>query len=937
MVSSLLDYGIESGENQQLVQAASAIKAKLLAVGEQAYANWLENAVGELQARDTTLLDAIGELPFPIVTTNYDTLLEKHLNRGTTHWNQPEQMQQVLGTLSNSIGHIHGVWSDPSSAVFSTEDYSAVLNSNPAQALQHSISSVKSLIYIGCGEGLRDPNLGQLTRWHAELFKPSGMHHFRLCLQSEVESLEKAHAVDHITPVAFGDNYSDLPQFISEMASVVDDVERSPRGLVRDVAQDARDRILSDIESDLILGQTGTATGGKIQQHLLPPILLPVPHSEFVKQQRTGKPIEKIDPHSVVGTDEFIVIAAESETGLTTAIKWFALKSSQDLGTAAPLYLSFRECKAKSNPLAKRAYTAAAGLGLLSGDGTIIDHVLALDDVHPGVRRIFSHVMSDLLDNDAIVKIIGCRQGDEDVIIDKLNQSGHEPRLLYVGKLGDAEVEHLVRNASPPDAERLVPVVNEVLRAEHLPRTPFSVSLLVSVLLSGGQVASTASQTAILEEYVSLLLGRGDPHEDSRFEIDQPGREALLACFAEILARKKVSAVPEAEAVQFFDTTMKSFDWPDSAIGIIHHLTELRVLHREENYIGFARSSFLFLFAAKRANVDHKFRDYLLDNALYYSAVVRDYSALVRSDGSVLESVLSTLPLDEELATQRTPYAVLEPVDAPPPPPGDSQPSDSQKHSGLQVRDHDDSDLAPFPVDSTTDISPLRKLMRSLELTSTVLRDSDQVEDLGLKSRAFRRVLNRWGHLVSVMQEDPQYSDLIDQIAKSLHDVDELRANDPEVLEEIVDELFRLFPAAVAAGGIESTLASRKLVLVFQREVAEGSLSQNDESAIAACLFAYSLREPGWSGAIRTLAAGVENSWLTRNFILRLLRSVYESAYSFASREDEENLLEACVEIFSRATRYDSDALRKRRLDQLREEMRRRRTLARSRVKMIDI
>ncbi|MGA4777991.1 SIR2 family protein [Cellulosimicrobium sp. AB352] len=943
LAENLLSYGIEDGDSDSMIQAASMVKKELRALGEQAYADWLAQSVGNLPIVDESLAKAINTLPFPVLTTNYDTLLERITGRRSAHWAEPGKMQTLLGGFTNDIGHLHGVWDAPDTPVFSTEDYSTVINADPAQHLQQAASSIKSLVYIGFGSGLDDPNFGQLLRWHRETFTVSGLHHYRLCRESEVAELVQVHAGDNIVTVPYGNEYEELPDFLTALADLAPTGERSSAGIVRDVVDEARTALLDTMQADLILGELPSDDPPSIESLVLPPVFLPVPHAEYVKERRTGDKksdkIEKIDPLTELNQTEFLVLVAESETGLTTALRWLAWKSSIDLVTAAPIVVSFRECRGGRKPLENRIAAAAREAGIVGSNGTMSEYILAIDDVNPGVPAVFERVMSALCECKQIGTIIGCRQGDEDAIVERLRRSGHEPRLRYLSKLGDKEVAQLVARAHPVGAERLTSDVLGVLQGENLPRTPFSVSLLIAVLVRGGMIGSSASQTAILEQYVAMLLGRGDPHEDSRFTVDQPGREALLSAYAEHLARTESAGMAEAAAVTKFSETMEAFDWSDSPIGIINHLVGLRVLRRTATgQIEFARSSFLFLFAAKQAATSPEFRAFLLEQPLYYAPVLQDYSALVRSDASVVRAVLDTLPSSEELATSRTPYEVLDQIEAPPAKTQDAdaetedEPVEDPYDSEFELTEHDDSDSLPFPVDGVQNLSPVRRLMRSLDLASTVLRDSDQVQDIELKDEAFALVLQRWGQLISVMHEDAQFNDFISELARSLHDVRELQETQPELLQEILNELSKIVPAALAGGGIESTLASRKLLRVFNRGIDRQSFLVDDETKIAACLFAFSLREPGWPGAIRKLLHAGGNLWLSRNFVYRLLREAHRTSPDSMSKDDREDLMEVCVEIFDRATKYDNDAARWRRLDQLRSDMRQQRQLALART-----
>ena len=50
----------------------------------------------------------------PIVTTNYDDLLEQSLGLASVDWCDPPAMQQALVGTDRAVVHLHGYWRRPS-------------------------------------------------------------------------------------------------------------------------------------------------------------------------------------------------------------------------------------------------------------------------------------------------------------------------------------------------------------------------------------------------------------------------------------------------------------------------------------------------------------------------------------------------------------------------------------------------------------------------------------------------------------------------------------------------------------------------------------------------------------------------------------------------------------------------------------------------------
>ncbi|MDQ1710820.1 MAG: hypothetical protein QOE45_270 [Frankiaceae bacterium] len=207
LVQSLLS----SGEPGDLVIAATKITA---ALGRQRYVWWLGDTVGRLELVDTQVPAALIDLGAPVATTNYDRLIEKSRGLPSATWQDPEEMQRIFRGLSDGVVHLHGIWTQPESVVFGNKSYEDVLRDQPTQALQQAVAVTKSLLFVGVGQGGDDPNIGGLLAWLANAARWSSNRHFWLCLESEVDRIDKK----LFSPVPYGRSHSDLAGFLRTLA-----------------------------------------------------------------------------------------------------------------------------------------------------------------------------------------------------------------------------------------------------------------------------------------------------------------------------------------------------------------------------------------------------------------------------------------------------------------------------------------------------------------------------------------------------------------------------------------------------------------------------------------------------------------------------------------------------------------------------------------------
>jgi tetratricopeptide (TPR) repeat protein len=104
--------------------------------------------------------------------------------------------------------------------VLGVRSYEAVLGDAHAVAMRNALASTRTLVFVGCGAGLADPNFGALRRWLAVVFASSPYRHYRLCLKEELADLWREHGLDErIVPLAYGDGHDDLGPFLRMLVS----------------------------------------------------------------------------------------------------------------------------------------------------------------------------------------------------------------------------------------------------------------------------------------------------------------------------------------------------------------------------------------------------------------------------------------------------------------------------------------------------------------------------------------------------------------------------------------------------------------------------------------------------------------------------------------------------------------------------------------------
>ncbi|HXH37940.1 MAG TPA: SIR2 family protein, partial [Thermoanaerobaculia bacterium] len=210
-VANLTRQQIESGDLDLLLGAAQTVRVKL---GND-FRAWLQDSVGKLTVKHAEVVDALHAVGMTLATTNYDHLL----GGPAIPWTDAAAVEEVLRGRRKGVIHLHGDYEHPESVILDLRSYAQVVSSRHANAILSAVRTLKTLVFVGCGDGLADPHFDEFFRWTEDALADSPFRHFILCRAKDVDELRRKHPPERkLYPLPYGAGYEELSLFLRSLA-----------------------------------------------------------------------------------------------------------------------------------------------------------------------------------------------------------------------------------------------------------------------------------------------------------------------------------------------------------------------------------------------------------------------------------------------------------------------------------------------------------------------------------------------------------------------------------------------------------------------------------------------------------------------------------------------------------------------------------------------
>lgn len=226
----LLNTLLDEARLEQRTQEGSNADAKIELVRmleENKGKDWVRRRAAELTSTLTiSSLDVIKwivRLRAPIVTTNYDTLLEQGIENlcrttcASVCWSKDDvtSLFEAIRRPRSSVIHMHGICTNPDSIIFGQSDYDELCDDLAVQAAMRAILTLRTVLFVGFGAGISDPHFVQLRNWMAKALTRPRIRHYQLTISREVRS--ELVPGDPIVRISYGDEYEHLGPFVRSL------------------------------------------------------------------------------------------------------------------------------------------------------------------------------------------------------------------------------------------------------------------------------------------------------------------------------------------------------------------------------------------------------------------------------------------------------------------------------------------------------------------------------------------------------------------------------------------------------------------------------------------------------------------------------------------------------------------------------------------------
>ncbi|OGE47118.1 hypothetical protein PENARI_c062G06790 [Penicillium arizonense] len=186
--------------------------------------SWLKKTFSGLEINQPAILDVLRDAHkegATLVTTNYDHILDDYCKlRSISPSDNPDDIKKFKSGELDGVFHLHGSYERPQDVVLNATDYVRVVNSEVKYMLEKFLM-FDTVLFVGCGGGLDDPNFGPLLNWLKEYQKNIPQRHCTLVRAGDTSDYRP------LKSLAYGQSYSDMAGYLRQILEPLSELRKT--------------------------------------------------------------------------------------------------------------------------------------------------------------------------------------------------------------------------------------------------------------------------------------------------------------------------------------------------------------------------------------------------------------------------------------------------------------------------------------------------------------------------------------------------------------------------------------------------------------------------------------------------------------------------------------------------------------------------------------
>ncbi|HSR93976.1 MAG TPA: metallophosphoesterase [Solirubrobacterales bacterium] len=622
--------------------------------------------------------------------------------------------------------------------------------------------------------------------------------------------------------------------------------------VMRLIAQAARElRVVPDEEVPATRSET-------IADVLVDPRFLTVPYGEAKAAATLDHGIagHETDVVETLLESNLVLVSGGAQSGVTSALHWILAKAYERDAGKMPASMSAGESSLGRSRGNTTLAKAASRFGHRQADSRNPELTLAIDDIDEVSAKKRGNIIEFIAENPQHRYVLGCGEEHWPSIAKALEEAGVDHASAFLAPFGRAQLRQLLKSDAS-GAETSIDQIDGLMRAHKLPRTPFTMVALVAVVRTGYENIADLNESGLLEAYVNVLLGSGEL-VNAEQGMNFRKRVHLLGEIAHALYEIPDHSMPVPEVEQLLLSYFGKKGLRLSAGAVLKNLVSRHILFERDGVVSFRHPALLHLFVAHWMLEDDERKEEMLRDCRTNEGPIRHAAGLRRTDGVLLERVAefarqTMRMLPPEISQERV-DKILRTFGSTGSWEGDSLGDTLELLPGPQSVTEIDSQIDRLSDALSDDdafdppaLAAAHELERTINLLSDVLRNSELVDDIGLKQGVFELAIRGWVLMIGVLiAEDVQeesFRDLIHELVK-----EKLLAE--EGLEEDADDLLTrmilLVVVLLAAASMLNRLGSRHLTEMIEAALDNPKFSQSLTASCLATWLHAQLELRGW-------------------------------------------------------------------------------------------